>query len=284
MLQLEASNSPVSALAFSPDSQLLATCARDGQLRFWDSSGECIGEIVATPSKDRASLAWSPSGSFLVCGAESNLGKFTLAGDTRPLLLKPMMLPISDLAFLSEDLLAVAGGIGVNLFDIPKREMRRGGKVEQKGAKRLAVHQSSKTLAWTTGENRLRIWKTTSQVPLDVPLGKTAGAVAFSPEGDFLAVAIGWEVKLIQNGDRYSDALLLGHKGQVSGVAFSADGRWLATASWDETVRIWDRRSLREIRRFPTAIGQLLALSLSPDGTRIAVSGASGNVLVIDAE
>ena len=95
MLQLEGSNSPVSALAFSPDSQLLAACSREGSLRFWDASGECVGETVAIPSKDRASLAWSPTGAFLFCGGESHLGKFTPSGDSRRYVLKPSMLPNS---------------------------------------------------------------------------------------------------------------------------------------------------------------------------------------------
>ena len=39
-------------------------------------------------------------------------------------------------------------------------------------------------------------------------------------------------------------ATLRGHTGSVWSVAISGDGTWLATASEDETVRIWDVMSM----------------------------------------
>ena len=74
---------------------------------------------------------------------------------------------------------------------------------------------------------------------------------------------------------------LSGHDGAVNSVAYSSDGRMLASGSTDGTVRIWDMRTGEElISPLRSGDGAVSSVSLAPDGQNVA-SGTGAGVVCI---
>lgn len=68
--------------------------------------------------------------------------------------------------------------------------------------------------------------------------------------------------------------LLTGHSGAVLAVAFSLDGRFLASGGHEGGVRLWDVAARRLIRVVTTGGVCVTSLAFSPDGRRLAASSS----------
>ncbi|MGO9460102.1 MAG: eIF2A-related protein [Rhodomicrobium sp.] len=67
--------------------------------------------------------------------------------------------------------------------------------------------------------------------------------------------------------------LQLGHSGSVNSVAFSPDGKTALSGNIDNTVRLWDLATDREIRKLEGHSEQVNSVAFSPDG-KTALSGS----------
>ena len=78
--------------------------------------------------------------------------------------------------------------------------------------------------------------------------------------------------------------VLKGHKGWVNSVAFSADGRMLASGSYDQTVRLWDVQTGQEIRGLKGHKGGVSSVAFSADGRMLASGSTDQTVRLWDVQ
>lgn len=71
-----------------------------------------------------------------------------------------------------------------------------------------------------------------------------------------------------------------GHTDEITCIALSNDGKYLATGSADTTIRIWDIATLREKSRLTKHMATIRVLNFSDDGSRLVALDADGNVKV----
>ena len=80
----------------------------------------------------------------------------------------------------------------------------------------------------------------------------------------------------------HASTLLAGHRDQVHEVAFSREGKFLVSASWDRTVRFWNRSGEQAGRPLAGQPAALTSVALSPDGELVAFGGEDGILELVE--
>jgi WD40 repeat protein len=234
---------PVIGVAFSPDSQNLATASVDGRVRLWNIAGSA----PTSPSSAQQGHA-----SYAQSLAFSADGRWLVSGDWHGTAL------LWDLAADPRAPAAVLDG---------HRGMIRDLAISPDGRWVVTGARDNKAVLWDThAPNR-------STPAAVLPFGEFVFAVAFSPDGRWMAAG-SWDqtTKLVDLTRPQEPPLVLNGQGRVLALDFSADSAWLATAGEDHTARLWDLGAVNPAAAPVVLQGQrgvydgALAMSADTDG------------------
>ena len=104
--------------------------------------------------------------------------------------------------------------------------------------------------------------------------------IKFTPDGNRVAVATDIGIWIYDAHTRRELALLTGHTERVTAIDFPADGSFLASCSFDRTVRLWNIDTGEQTAVFAGHRGSIGSIAVSPDGKTV-VSGGTWDTTII---
>ena len=269
----------VNAVTFSPTGATVLTKSSDDTIKTWNTATGFRTKSFPFNSLGYGSLGFFPGSTQLLAAAGLDGGLTILDSGTGKVLKEYNVGSCHGAAFSPDGTRVVSGnGLTAWLWDAKTGAplMKYAGHVDTINA--VAFSRDGRKFVTASADKSARLWSTQTTASLAIFSGSVSGhtdmiwSAAISGDatrvltGGFDNVAKVWFTDTGQ-----LNHTLAGHTGPVRAVAFSPDDALLITGSDDGTVRLWNNVNGAWIRTLPDSNpqGDILALAVSPDGTRL---------------
>jgi WD40 repeat protein/serine/threonine protein kinase len=277
----------VDALVYSPDGKELASLGKDG-VRMWQVAAGSGPGVLRGHENYVYPVACSPDSRLIASGGWDDAIRLWNAHSGEPVAtLRGHGAWIADLAFTPDGkkLCSLANDGTLRIWDVTDRRLVR--TLRQKTivspalVHKIAIHPNGRLVA-AGGGGKVQFWDlATGDELADLQLtARAIRVVRFSPNGRLLA-AVEDDVRgtgnsavaILDFASRKLLAELPGKRPLIHAVAFSSDGKTIATGGDDRAVRIWNVETGEQLRQLDGHFHDVFAAAYSPDGTRLATAG-----------
>ena len=278
----------VESVSWSPDGKYLASAARSERIRVWDVAN---GEEILTLRGHRGwvfSVAWSPDGMRLAsAGKDSTVKTWDASPKQEAVTIEATS--VTDIAWcpIGNRLASTDGGT-IEIWDPIAAQtiatLRGYSFAWSPDGNRLAVNRDRQTvivdasqwkevLTLNTGQAKIMEWSPDRE---RLALGRLGGG-----DGNIIRI---WDISTKEEVLSLHTCHETDYADDVWVFSWSPDGRSLASAGWDGTVKTWDAASGKKILTLRGHVRDkwINAVVWSPDGTRLASGGWDQTVKVWD--